>query len=54
MKKFQVRVLRQYTYEVAAEDYDSAIDAVCEGEGDEVDCVTLDMDAEEMKGESNE
>lgn len=51
MKKFIVRVLRSYVFEVEAEDYDSAIDAVCDGEGEEIDYDTLDMDAEEVKGD---
>ena len=53
MKKFNVTVKRIYTYEVEAEDYDSAIDAVCEGEGDEVDCVTLDMYADEITAQGD-
>lgn len=48
MKKFKVTVQRWYTYEVEAEDYEAAIDAVCEGEGDEVDVETMDMYADEI------
>jgi hypothetical protein len=47
MQMFKVFVQRSYVYEVEAEDYDAAIDAVCNGEGDEVDCETMDMFAEE-------
>lgn len=52
MKTYRVQVLRSTVYEVEAEDYDSAIDAVCEGEGEEIDDYTLDMNAEEYTGES--
>ena len=48
MKKFQVTVQRSTVYEVEAESYEAAIDAVCNGEGDEVDETTMDMHADEV------
>jgi hypothetical protein len=51
MKKFLVTVQRSTVYEVEAETHDDAINAVCEGYGDEVDDTTMDMYADEIKGD---
>jgi hypothetical protein len=52
MKKFHVTVQRWTVYEVEADTHEEAIDAVCEGDGVEVDDTTMDMSADEIKGES--
>jgi len=54
MKKFRVTAYRCTLYEVEADTHEEAIDAVCEGEGDEVGVTTMDMFADEIKGECNE
>jgi hypothetical protein len=52
MKKFLVTVQRSTMYEVEAESHEAAIDAVCNGDGDEVDDTTMDMYADELEGET--